>query len=505
MNRRSFLKNAGIMGAISAFPSIVPSICVSGCRHAEAAIGMAKRKYGPNDLINVGVIGQGRIAITMDMPLLINYTGKARIVAVCDLDPIRRANGKSFVEKKYNEKLKVDDYRVDAYENFEELLARKDIDAVMICLPDHWHAIVAVSAIIAGKDVWLQKPFSQTIGEGRIIANLAKKYHTVMQVGSWQRSNTQFHDVCELVRNGRIGKIAKVEVGIGLDKAGGSSTPMPIPTGFNYDKWLGPTPSEADGAFYTETRVHTQNIKRVGDRPGWIQMAPYGWGMITNWGAHHLDIAQWGLGFEDSGPNCVSGSCEWMDTTGGKLWNVHTTYDLHYFYPGNIDLHVCNQYPMGVKFIGENGEWLYCMRGAVKVTPSDPDVPANGKMQPLMASKNKLLEPIANPTVKLKEPEVYDGKSARYNTSDHWGNWLDGIRRDDPDYTVTNAEHAHRSTSICSLGNMCMKTGKALNWDPKTERTGDADADKLLKPFERGPYSIANVLKANGLDIKKFA
>ena len=122
-----------------------------------------------------------------------------------------------------------------------------------------------------------------------------------------------------------------------------------------------------------------------------------------------------------------------------------------------------------------------------------------------MASKNKLLEPIANPTVKLKEPEVYDGKSARYNTSDHWGNWLDGIRRDDPDYTVTNAEHAHRSTSICSLGNMCMKTGKALNWDPKTERTGDADADKLLKPFERGPYSIANVLKANGLDIKKFA
>ena len=225
MNRRSFLKNAGIMGAISAFPSIVPSICVSGCRHADAATVMAKRKYGPNDLINVGVIGQGRIAITMDMPLLINYTGKARIVAVCDLDPIRRANGKSFVEKKYNEKLKVNDYRVDAYENFEELLARKDIDAVMICLPDHWHAIVAVSAIIAGKDVWLQKPFSQTIGEGRIIANLAKKYHTVMQVGSWQRSNTQFHDVCELVRNGRIGKIAKVEVGIGLDKAGGSSTP----------------------------------------------------------------------------------------------------------------------------------------------------------------------------------------------------------------------------------------------------------------------------------------
>ena len=205
--------------------------------------------------------------------------------------------------------------------------------------------------------------------------------------------------------------------------------------------------------------------------------------MITNWGAHHLDIAQWGLGKDDAGPDGVRGTCGWMSTAGGKLWNVHTTYDLHYSYNGGrTDVQVCNKFPMGIKFIGEKGAWLYCQRGKA-VTASDPKNSAGGEMQPFMASDAKLLEPIANPSVKL-------------NTSDdHWLNWLEGIAREDPSYTVTNAEEAQRSSSVCCLGQMCMQLGRgkkefALNWNPATESTGDAAADALMKPFARGRFNL---------------
>ena len=190
------------------------------------------------------------------------------------------------------------------------MLLDPSIDAVEICIPDHWHALVACAALAAGKHIWLQKPFAQTITEGRLIANLAKMRNRVVQVGSWQRSVEQFHRVCELVQNGRIGEIKQVEVGIGLDKSGGCSTPEPIPENLNYDMWLGPTDEKAP---YNWTRVHQQDLKKIAARPGWIQMAPYGWGMITNWGAHHIDIAQWGLGKDDSGPDSVTGTCECMD------------------------------------------------------------------------------------------------------------------------------------------------------------------------------------------------
>jgi len=354
---------------------------------------------------------------------------------------------------------------------------------------------VACAALAAGKHVWLQKPFAQTITEGRLVANLARLQNRVVQVGSWQRSVEQFHRVCQLVRNGRIGAIKRVEVGIGLDKSGGSSAVQPVPENLNYEMWLGPTDPNAP---YNETRVHTQNLQRIGDRPGWIQMAPYGWGMITNWGAHHIDIAQWGLGMENSGPESVSGTCEWMDTSGGKLWNVHTTYDLHYSYNGGkTELHVSNTFPMGIKFIGESGEWLYCMRGAVKVTPSDPDVPANGKMQPLMASKNKLLEPIANPEIALR------------TSKDHWRNWLEAIRIGDPTYTATNAEEAQRSSTACCLGQMCMelgrgkKDGATVKWCAKKEDTPCPDARRLMTPFARGKYNLRDELARYGFDYDK--
>ena len=428
--------------------------------------------------INIGVVGFGRIAHSMDVPLTIKYRDRCRFTAVCDLDSVRRAHGVEWIEGWYRNRGET--VKVKAYADYREMFADPSIDAVMLCVPDHWHAILATSAILAGKHIWLQKPFTQTIREGRILANLAKKNGTVVQVGSWQRSVTQFARVCELVRNGRIGEVKRVEIGLGVDEEGGSSAVQPVPPNLDYDTWLGPTDPSAP---YNETRVHSQNLKKIDSRPGWIQMAPYGWGMITNWGAHHLDIAQWGLGKDDSGPDGVRGTCAWMKTDGGKLWNVHTTYDLHYSYNGGkTDLHLYDKYPCGVKFIGEKGDWLYCQRGAA-VTASDPKTAASGKLGPLAASDAKLLEPIANPEVKLN------------TASDHWLNWLEGIAREDPSFTVTNAEEAQRSSSVCCLGQMCMQLGRgkkefALNWNPKAETTGDAVADALMAPFARGRFNL---------------
>ncbi len=474
LSRRDFLG-----GASAAFAA--PFI-LSGCASGGITPSIA-RKFAANERVNVGVIGIGRISCTMDMTRVIPLKDICRITAVCDLDSKRLDHGVEYVKKNYA-KQGIQNVEVKKYADYHDLLDDPSIDAVEICVPDHWHTLIACAALAKGKHIWLQKPFAQTITEGRIIANLAKKKNLVVQVGSWQRSRPQFHLVCELVRNGRIGNIKKVEVGIGLDSPGGSSKVEPVPANLNYDMWLGPTDGNAP---YNWTRVHTQDLKRISDRPGWIQMAPYGWGMITNWGAHHIDIAQWGLGLDDSGFESVSGTCEWMDTSGGRLWNVHTTYDLHYKH-GNTDLHVCDKYPMGIKFIGENGDWLYCMRGSAKVTPSDPDVPSNGKMKPLMASRNRLLEPIKNPKIALK------------TSNNHWKNWIDAVRAGDPELTATNAEAAQRSSTVCCLGQMCMKLGRTVNWDAKNESVGnDKEAAKLMVPFARGKYNVDAELARYGI------
>ena len=272
-----------------------------------------------------------------------------------------------------------------------------------------------------------------------------------------------------------------------------------MPSTFDYDAWLGPTDGSAP---YNWTRCHNQDLRRIGDRPGWIQLAPYGWGMITNWGAHHLDITAWGLGCD---PSSVRGKCEWMDQSGDKLWNVHTTYDLHYDC-GGADVHVSDKFQMGVKFIGENGDWLWCTRGAVKVTPSDPEPKvAPGMLGPIAASKPNLLDPLAE----VKVDVLSRGREKFLTANDHFENWIEAVRREDPGYTVSNAEEAHRSTAFCSLGRMCMELSRgreegSLRWDAAKETTGDAAADKMLVPFARGKYDLKPILEKAGYDYAKM-
>ena len=481
-NRREFL--TGMVAAGSA------PFVFSGC----AKSFLANRK------INIGVIGYGRIAHTMDVPGVQQFTDRCVVTAVCDYDAVRAAYGKKVIEERYAKKGVVQ--VVKAYGDYHEMLADRSIDAVLLCIPDHQHAIVATDCLLAGKHIYLQKPFAQTIQEGRAVANLATEKGLVVQVGAWQRSRPQFRKVVQLVRNGRIGKVVRVEVGIGCDHSGGCRTPEPVPETFNYDGWLGPTDPAVP---YNWTRCHNRDIKRIGDRPGWIQLAPYGWGMITNWGAHHLDITAWGLNCD---PSSVSGTCEWMDLSGTKLWNVHTKYDLHYAC-GGADVHVNDKFQMGVKFIGENGDWLWCTRGAVKVTPSDPDpkvVP--GQLGALAASKNALL-------ADLRPDEIVDDALSRggekfRSIADHFLNWLEAIAREDPQYTVSTAVEAHKSTAFCSLGRMCMelgrgkKDGATLAWNAAKESSGDPEADRMLVPFARGKYDLRRSFKGTKYDYEKM-
>ena len=267
---------------------------------------------------------------------------------MCDLDANRVESGKRFVNDAYTKKLGKSYTGTIGYTDYRELLANKQIDAVLISTPDHQHALLAVAATRAGKDVYLQKPASLTISEGRYMVNHVNATGRILQVGSQQRSWKQFYRACELVRNGRIGEIQRVEMGLPGDPAGGDATPMPVPKGFQYDGWLGSTPE----VYYTIDRVMPQEGF---DRPGWLRMEQFGAGMITGWGAHHIDTAHWGMNTELTGPIEVWGSAE-FPTHG--LWNVHGSVQDLWTICEWRDMTISGEFQNGIKWYGTEG-WIF--------------------------------------------------------------------------------------------------------------------------------------------------
>src|ERR1035437_6685720 len=279
LNRRQFLKATSV--AALAAPLLL-----------HTARGASARK-GPNDRITMGVIGTG----TQGRGLLNNFLAMpdTQVVAVCDVDTTRREHHRKVAEEFYSIKENKEYKGCTGYKDFRELLARQDIDAVVIAVPDHWHAYVAIAACTAGKDVYCEKPLSLTIHEARAMVNAARKYDRVFQTGSMQRSSNEFRKACELVRNGRLGKIKQVIVDMGPP-----SKPCDLPEeamepGLNWDMWLGPAPQRPYNSVLSPRGVHTHF-------PDWRNYREYSGGMMTDWGAHHFDIAQWGLGMDDSGP-----------------------------------------------------------------------------------------------------------------------------------------------------------------------------------------------------------
>jgi predicted dehydrogenase len=435
----------------------------------QSSLGVAAtaRFFGqtaPSNRINVGAIGVGRISRGHDLPAIRKYPG-ARIVAVCDLDSNRLALGKTLVDGWYSEAGK--SYSgTRTYTNYRELLANKDIDAVVISTPDHQHAVLAVDAVRAGKDVYLQKPASLTVAEGRQMADAVKASGRIFQIGSQQRSWKQFHRACELVRNGRIGEIVHVEVGLPGDPAGPDAPEMPVPPNLDYDAWLGTTPV----VYYTEMRVHPQ---KGFDRPGWLRCEQFGAGMITGWGAHHIDTAHWGMNTELTGPVEIWGSAE-FPTHG--LWNVHGKFLTHAVYANGITMDVSGDFPNGIKFIGTKG-WIFVCRDQ-PATASDP-TGSNGP-QPLEASDPKILDSVIGPH------EIHLATS-----DEHHANWLECVRTRKP--PLAPAEIAHRACSTCLLHWIAMKTKRRLRWDPVKERFLDDDqANAMLSRPQRAPYGFAS-------------
>lgn len=461
VTRRAFVKTAtsGTLAAASlpslfptGFPTIVPA----------SVLG----EHAPSKRINVGAIGTGRISQSHDLPNVWKHE-TARIMAVCDLDSKRVEDAKRRVNDYYSKKTGKPYDGVVTYGDYRALLQNKDIDAVIISTPDHWHALIAIAAVEAGKDVYMQKPASLTIAEGRALSNAVHRTGRLLQIGSQQRSTPQFRYAAELVRNGRIGQLKTVSIGLPGDPAGEEEPEMPIPKNLNYEMWLGSTPY----VYYTEKRVHPQ----VGyERPGWLRCEQFGAGMITGWGSHHIDCAHWAMDTEYTGPIEVSG---WAEFPAKGLWDVHGKFRTEGVYTNGVKMIVSNDLPNGIKFEGTAG-WIFVSRGNETITASDP-VAKLKDTSALAASDPKIITSVIGPD----EIHLYESK-------DHHGNWLDCIKsRQAP---IAPIEIGHRSCSTCLIHQIAMKLKRKVYWDSLRERfKNDDDANRMLSRAQRWPYVLS--------------
>jgi myo-inositol 2-dehydrogenase / D-chiro-inositol 1-dehydrogenase len=454
MKRREFVRNTAIATSVLGFPTIVPS----------SVFG----KHAPSNKINIGQIGCGRIARGHDMPGTWQHD-VAQFVAVSDLDSKRMKEGKEHVEKYYTEKMGKPYVDVKQYGDYKEMLLNKDIDAVIISTPDHWHSQPAMEAVLAKKHVYLQKPTSLTIKEGRQLADLVKKSNVTFQMGTQQRSMKQFKVAAELVRNGRIGKLHTVRIGLPGDPAGPEAPAMPVPKQLNYDAWLGSTPEVP----YTEIGVHPVEGY---DRPGWLRCEQYGAGMITGWGQHHYDSAAWGMDTEYTGPRFIEAVAEFPRS---GLWNVHGDFMVKQEYDNGINVFTSGGYPNGIRYEGTDG-WIWVSRGDYVASASDP-VAAENSAKALDASDPKILQSVIEP-----------GEIHLYESEEHHGNWLECIKSGKE--PISPVEMGHKACSVCLTSHIAMKIGRRLEWDSKTERfVNDDEANTYLSRPQRAPYGTDNI------------
>ncbi len=429
--RRRFLKRAltASAGAV-AFPYIVPSSALGAGSHVA-----------PSNRITIGLIGMGK-----QMPWHRDTMLGRRdthVLAVCDVESVRLGNNQRRVDDHYAGRFGKGSYKgCAAYKNFLALVERKDIDAVVICTPDHWHALISIAALKTGKDVYCEKPLTLAINEGKYIRDAVRRYGRVFQTGSQQRSWGNFRKACEYVRSGRIGEVQRAYVNVGGPPIECNLPAQPTPEGLDWDLWLGPAP----------WRPYNSDIAPGLDYPGWPNFRSYrdyAGGGMTDIGAHHFDIAQWGLGMDHTGPVEIN-------PPDGKDYKLLT-----YKYANGVILHHTGGHPeAGIEFVGTKGV-LRVNRGDYLVTE-----PAELIEEPLGANDVHL-----------------------YNISDHHDNWIDCIRtRRKP---ICDVEVGHRSATVCHLGNMAYWLKRPLKWDPeKEEFVNDDEANRLLQRPMRAPWRL---------------
>lgn len=384
----------------------------------------------PLEKPRIGFIGVGNQG-TGNLKSFLNHA-----VAVCEVDSERLGKAKDLVLK--SGKIK----NVELYSDYRKMLERKDIDAVVITTPDHWHALQTIDACRAGKDVYCEKPLTLTVAEGRAMVKAARDNKKIVQTGSQQRSDGKFRLACELVRNGKIGKVRTVKVGIpGVNFKGPAVADGAVPPELDYEMWLGPAPKVP----YNVKRVH-YNFRFFWDYSG---------GQMTNFGAHHLDIAQWGLGMDDSGPVAVEGTAKFHAM---KWFEVPSECEVTWTYANGVKM-ICKMGGrQGTEFIGDKGS-VFVTRGKIETTPKE------------------------------LEKTVFEAADTRlYVSGSHHKNWLECIKS--RKLPICDVEIGHRSATVCHLGNIAIRTGKKLKWDPVKETLDDAEVAKMLSKEYRSPWKL---------------
>lgn len=442
-SRRRFLKQAGVAAAAVAAPSLVPSSVLAA--------------NAPSNRVHLALIGCGNQS-RVDLPSVLRLDD-VQVVAVCDVNRgshgyaqpehfLGREPARKQVDDYYAKKTASGSYRgCDAYADFREVLARQDVDAVMVVLPDHWHALVTVKACEAGKDVYCQKPLSLTVHDGQQMIQAVRKHKRILQTGSQYRSNATVRRVCELVRNGRIGKVTQVVSIINGSGAGPAPgwKPMPVPDGFDYDFWLGPAPEapyHIDRCLY-RFRFHLD----------------YSGGQVTNTGAHSNDIVQWVLGTDRTGPvEFEDLGAEWPPK--GHLYTTAMKSAFRARYANGVELICRTQDPgFGARFEGTEG-WIQYTSKKIE------------------ASSEAMLKSVVGPD------EIHLPVS-----DNHYRNFIDCVKsREEP---IEPVEAGHRTASLCHLGNIAMRLGRKVRWDPEKEICiNDDEASRMLRRPYRAPWSL---------------
>lgn len=433
-SRRLLLKSAAATVAATTLPNWF----------VEESLGAQQVTAAGKSKPRIALIGCGGMGVN-DANVASRF---GSIVALCDVDEGRVAEAR----KRWPD--------ATAYSDFRRVLENKEVDVVVCGTVDHWHALISIGAMRAGKDVYCEKPLTLTIDEGKQIIRVAKETGRILQTGSQQRSDPKFRLACELVRNGRIGKLKHVDVFLPTGQRGGPFASTPVPNGFDWNMWQGQTP-EVD---YVPQRTH------VTFRYWW----EYSGGTMTDWGAHHNDIALWGMGLERSGPVTISGKPTIDMIPAG--FTAASEYRVEYKYANGVT-HSCHSTSAnnwmggvvdpkgqqhGVKFIGSDG-WIWVSRGILEA--SNPEL---------------LVEPLPS------------GAERLYVSDNHMGNFFSCVESRKP--TICEPEIGHRSASICHLGVIAIRLGRELEWNPQQEQfVGDAEANKLVSREMRKPWSYASV------------
>ncbi len=426
INRRRFLRQAvGAAVGAASLPAIVPSSIL--------------RAMAPSERITLGFIGVGKQG-TYLLRAFLNEPG-TQVLAVCDVDALKLERARELADQYYAEQTVAGSAKIcKPYRDFRQLLARDDIDAVVIATPDHWHAIPVIEAARGGKDIYCEKPLCQTIAEAQTMVREVRRHSRVFQTGSMQRSYSQFRFACELVRNGRIGEVQTVTVDVGGPPVSCDLPAEPVPDYLDWDLWLGPAPWRP---YHPELSPHIS----VDVFPNWRLYRDYGGGMMTDWGAHHFDIAQWALGMDDSGPVEIIAP--------GQENNPVLTYR----YASGVTMTRDSFGGQGVLFTGTDGK-IEVNRRYIRTWPE-----------------------------RLTREAIGPDEVHLYRSDNHYADWLTAIRtRSRPICDVDTGRH---SVIVCHLGNIAYQLGRKLQWDPAKERiTNDPEVGRLLTRSMRSPWHL---------------